>query len=125
MEGIDRLTWKIALQLCQDVYGTILRANLEKFHDVMDILEKGDVLLPLKLFSEIVTTPFRFIVFVFWLHQTFSARGPELFQRNKEYICQSACFDIPVNAVGEELIVNNENTLNVKTVGLKIILNSS
>ena len=58
MEGIDRLTWKIALQLCQDVYGTILRANLEKFHDVMDILEKGDVLLPFKLFSEIVTTPF-------------------------------------------------------------------
>ena len=36
MEGIDRLTWKIVLQLCQDVYGTILRANLEKFHDVMD-----------------------------------------------------------------------------------------
>ena len=68
MEGIDRLTWKIALQLCQDVYGTILRANLEKFHDVMDILEKGDVLLPLKLFSEIVTTPFRFIVFVLRLH---------------------------------------------------------
>lgn len=68
MEGIDRLTWKIALQLCQDVYGTILRANLEKFHDVMDILEKGDVLLPLKLFPEIVTTPFRFIVFVLRLH---------------------------------------------------------
>ena len=68
MEGIDRLTWKIALQLCQDVYGTILRANLEKFHDVMDILEKGDALLPLKLFSEIVTTPFRFIVFVLRLH---------------------------------------------------------
>lgn len=68
MEGIDRLTWKIALQLCQDVYGTILRANLEKFHDVMDILERGDVLLPLKLFSEIVTTPFRFIVFVLRLH---------------------------------------------------------
>ena len=35
------------------------------------------------------------------------------------------CFDIPVNAIGEELIVNNENILNVKTVGLKIILNSS
>ena len=34
----------------------------------MDILEKGDVLLLLKLFSEIVTTPFRFIVFVLRLH---------------------------------------------------------
>ena len=64
-EAIDRFCWKIVLQVCRD--------NYQKCFALEDwiVFEEEDMYPPTKVFAETVTSPFRFIVFLPWLHDTY------------------------------------------------------
>ena len=64
-KAIDRFCWKIVLQTCRDIY--------QKCFAPEDwiVFQEEDMYPPAKLFAETVTSAFRFIVFILWLHDTY------------------------------------------------------
>ena len=64
-EAIDRFCWNIVSQICRDIY--------QKYFSPEDwiVFEEEDIYPPTKVFAETVTSPFRFIVFILWLHDTY------------------------------------------------------
>ena len=53
------------LQICRDIYRKCFAP------EDWEVFEEKDMYPPAKVFSKAVTSPFRFIVFILWLHDTY------------------------------------------------------